>query len=239
MDDYSKIFGNKQTILVVMAHPDDLDVMCGGTIARLCADGKKVISVKVTTGNRGSRDSNITATALAKTRAQEDANAMQALGVHESINLGLNDGSVTNSSEVIERIAYQIRKHQPDLIITTNPEQIVVHRGPGQNHVNHRDHRNVAISTVDAAYPFSRDRAFFSDQLDDPAIKPSTCYEMLFVDCWDGIDEVNVSIAGFEQQKQRAITCHASQFTKESAEQAFAFYTKNGQTETFRYLVFN
>lgn len=239
MDAYNQIFDNKKTILVVMAHPDDMDVMCGGTIARLCADGKKVISVKVTTGNRGSRDSTITPDELAKKRAQEDANAMHVLGVHQSVTLGLDDGAVTNSTQVIEKIAYQIRKHQPDLIITTNPEQVLIHRGPGQNHVNHRDHRNVAVSTVDAAYPFSRDHAFFTQQFDDPAIKPSTCSEMLFVDSWDGIDEVSINIEGFTDKKRQAIECHESQFTKQSAKQAMDMFAPNPTIEKFRHLIFN
>lgn len=221
-----------------MAHPDDLDVMCGGTIARLCADGKKVISVKVTTGNRGSQGSDIKPEDLAKIRANEDAEAMKALGVSESVSLGFDDGSVTQSEDVIKAIALQIRKFQPDLIFTTNPTDVIVHRSAGQNHVNHRDHRNVAINTVDAAYPFSRDRAFFAEQFDDPNIQPSTCNEMLFVDSWSGIDEVKINISGFENKKLQAIECHKSQFAKESAKEAYDLFTKGGNTEIFRHIVF-
>ncbi|HEU5187679.1 MAG TPA: PIG-L deacetylase family protein [Candidatus Saccharimonadales bacterium] len=239
MDQYEQIFANKQTILVVMAHPDDLDAMCGGTVARLCADGKKVVSVKVTTGNRGSQDSTIAPQELAKIRAQEDAKAMKVLGVHQSVSLGLDDGTVTNSQEVIEKIAYQIRTFQPDLIMTTNPEHVVIHRGPGKNHVNHRDHRNVAISTVDAAYPFSRDRAFFAEQFKDSGLRPSTCNEMLFVDSWDGTDEVTVSIKGYEAQKRAAIASHKSQFTEQSAHDVFNYFTREGHQEVFRHIVFN
>lgn len=237
-DAYHAIFDKKQTILVVMAHPDDLDAMCGGTVARLCADGKKVISVKVTTGNRGSRDSTINPEELAKTRAAEDTAAMKALGVQQSVSLGFDDGTITNSEKVIKAIAYQIRKYQPELIITTNPENVLIHKAPGVNWVNHRDHRNVAMSAVDAAYPFSRDRCFFTEQFDDPTIQPSKCNEMLFVDSWSGIDEVTIEIASFTDQKLQAISCHKSQFNIESAKHAFNFFTTNGTHETFRHIVF-
>ena len=152
-DKYQEIFNNKQTIMVIMAHPDDLDVFCGGTVARLVADGKKVISIKVTSGNRGSQDTDVTPEALAETRLNEDAAAMKALGVspENSINLGVDDGTVENSLSIIERLAYLIRKYQPQLIITTNPEPIIVRHSSGNNWINHRDHRNTAMCALDAA----------------------------------------------------------------------------------------
>lgn len=42
VDSYTKIFRDKQRILVVFAHPDDLELYCGGTVARLIGDGKKL-----------------------------------------------------------------------------------------------------------------------------------------------------------------------------------------------------
>ncbi|PJE66524.1 hypothetical protein COU93_03895, partial [Candidatus Shapirobacteria bacterium CG10_big_fil_rev_8_21_14_0_10_36_6] len=63
-DSYQKIFANKKKIMVVTAHPDDLEIMCGGLVARLVADGKIVRSVKVTTGDMGSRGVKISQTDL-------------------------------------------------------------------------------------------------------------------------------------------------------------------------------
>ncbi|MBI1811771.1 MAG: PIG-L family deacetylase [Nitrospirae bacterium] len=54
-DSYQRIFSKKNRILAVFAHPDDAELYAGGTIARLTQDGKIVRVVKVTSGNRGSR----------------------------------------------------------------------------------------------------------------------------------------------------------------------------------------
>src|SRR5674476_115869 len=138
MDSYSQIFSGKATVMVIMAHPDDLEVFCGGTVARLIADGKKVVSIKLTAGNRGSKDNSISIGDLAKQRLKEDATAMAVFGIapEDSVNLMINDGEVENSLDIIGKVAYQIRKFQPDLIITTNPENVIIRHSPGTNWVN-------------------------------------------------------------------------------------------------------
>src|SRR5688572_22562648 len=112
MDSYHKIFKNKQVAMVVMAHPDDLDAYCGGTVARLVADGKKVIALKLTAGNRGSQGRDVSTEQLATIRLNEDAEAMKTLGVKSEhcFNLEIGDGEVENSLKIIEQISYYIRK---------------------------------------------------------------------------------------------------------------------------------
>ncbi|HSE29613.1 MAG TPA: PIG-L deacetylase family protein [Candidatus Saccharimonadales bacterium] len=234
MDDYDQIFGDKKTVLVVTAHPDDLDAMCGGTVARLTADGKRVISIKTTTGNNGSRDSKISPAFLAKKRQTEDARAMKTLGLdpRDSVNLGFDDGSIENSKEVVERISYYIRKFQPQIIITLNPEKILISK-QGKTWVNHRDHRNTAAATVDATYPFSRDLSFFAKQFDDPKIKPSKCNEILFADYCPGEKQVKIKIDDFTGQKQKALESHASQFNEEAVKDVMNIYSVKQSDSTF------
>lgn len=242
-DKYHQIFANKSTVMVIMAHPDDLEVFCGGTVARLIDDGKRVISIKITTGNRGSKDQAISADQLGKQRLAEDARAMEILGIptYDSINLMLNDGEVENSLEDIERLAFYIRKFQPDLIITTNPEHIIIRHSPGTNWINHRDHRHTAMNALDAAYPYSRDRAFFSEHFDDPDITPGHCIEFLIADSWDGVDEVLIDVAQYVDKKLEAMICHESQVSTTAAKESVEFFTQHegidGQFEKFRYIV--
>lgn len=54
-DSFNKIFGNKKRILVIMPHPDDTELYCGATVARLIQSGKRVRVVKMTYGDKGSR----------------------------------------------------------------------------------------------------------------------------------------------------------------------------------------
>lgn len=59
-DSYPEIFATKTKVMFVMAHPDDAEIYAGGTIARLVADGKTVRIVKMTSGNKGSRQEKTT-----------------------------------------------------------------------------------------------------------------------------------------------------------------------------------
>lgn len=235
MDDYARIFDNKDVIMIVTAHPDDLDAMCGGTVARLTSDGKTVVSIKTTTGNNGSRDKVLSPAFLAKKRQAEDEKAMKKLGIkpEHSVSLGFDDGSIENTKEVIEQISYYIRKFQPQVVITLNPESTIVNGQGGKSWVNHRDHRNTARATVDAVYPFSRDRSFFANQFHDTSIKPSRCNELLLADFCPGENAAKINITDFTDQKLAALECHASQFSKESAKQVAKMYNITQENKSF------
>jgi LmbE family N-acetylglucosaminyl deacetylase len=133
-DSFNRIFASKSKILVVMAHPDDTEIFAGGTIARLIYSGKQVRSVKITSGNKGSRQEIITENDLGNLRLKEDQEAMRILGIkdEDNINLGIGDGEVVNSLEVIGKIVQQIRLFQPDIVITHNPENVVIKHGSGE-----------------------------------------------------------------------------------------------------------
>ena len=197
-DAYKQILENKQRILVVLAHPDDAEIYCGGTIARLTKDGKRVRIVKMTSGNRGSRQEITTEAKLKIIREKEDKKSMQVLGIKpvDNIYLDFHDGEVNNQLSTIEKIAWQIRDFQPDIIITHNPEDVIIRFDKDINWVNHRDHRNTGISTIDAAYPYSRDTLFFPDQL--KKLKTHGTEEFLLVDYYDHPDLVEIDITGFE-----------------------------------------
>jgi LmbE family N-acetylglucosaminyl deacetylase len=243
LDAYNKVFADKHTIMVIMAHPDDLEVFCAGTVARLIADGKRVVSIKLTSGNRGSKDAKVSLTELAKTRLAEDAKAMAVLGIkpEDSVNLEINDGEVENTLAIIGLVAYHIRKFQPELIITTNPETIISRHSEGTNWVNHRDHRLTAACALDAAYPYSRDRSFFPAHFEDPAIKPAHCTEFLIADSWSGVDEVLIDMADYRAVAKRAMLCHASQVNESYADNSITFFTTHegapGSYEKFRHVI--
>lgn len=239
-DSYQQIFQDKKKILVVFAHPDDAEIYCGGTIAKLTQDSKRVRIVKMTFGNRGSRQEIITEAKLKKIREKEDKKSMQVLGIkpEDNIYLGFHDGEVDNNLPTIEKIAWQIRDFQPDLIITHNPEGVIIRFDKDINWVNHRDHRNTGKSTIDAAYPYSRDTLFFPDQL--KKLKTHGCVEFLLVDYYQHEDCVQVDITGFEKTRTKAIASHSSQYTPKHAQISTDFFTKrsNGKYfEKFRYVI--
>ncbi len=239
-DSYDSIFANKESVLFVFAHPDDAEIYCGGIIARLIADGKKVKLVKMTAGNKGSRQEQVSEAQLAQTREEEDRLALQILGLQESDseNLHFGDGEVENSLHTIEKLVAVIRSFKPDLVVTHNPEKVLIRDSGGDFYVNHRDHRATAVSVVDAAYPYSRDLLFFPQQIKD-GLQSHTVTEFLFVDSWGDQDSISIEITDFERQRTAAIACHSSQYSAEKAQASsdyFAPEIEGRRFEQFRYV---
>lgn len=244
-DSYSKIFADKQRIMAVFAHPDDLELYAGGTVARLTSDGKTVRSVKVTSGDMGSRKLKVTREELQKIRENEDAASMAKLGIlpENNIYLRIPDGTVDNNLNIIGQLALQIRLFQPDLIITHNPENKIIRFDKDSNWVNHRDHLNTGLVTIDASYPYSRDLLFFPEHFQDPLAKSWNCSEFLFVDSYDHQDSIFVDVTDNLPIRIAAHALHSSQYSMEQAVESAEFFTgkwdKSGtkKYETFRYCI--
>jgi len=242
-DSYSNIFGNKKRILVVMPHPDDTELYAGGTIARLLSDGKRVRVVKMTFGDRGCQQEEITKEKLREKREKEDREAMKVLGIwdEDNVYLGINDGGIEDDLKTIGKVVYQIRVFQPELIITTNPEDSFIRFEKDVNWVNHRDHRNCAKVTVDAAYPYSRDLLFFPEQLKKAGVKPHICSQFLLTDYYDHPDLVYIKVTNYIEKRVQVHASHASQYSYQDVQSSADFFTRiEGATERFerfRYVV--
>lgn len=100
----------KIDILAIGAHPDDVELGCGGTLAKLISAGKTVAVVDLTQGELGTRGTNFT-------RAEEAANASKILGLSARENLKMKDGFLQNSEEYQMQIVKIIRKYQPEIVL--------------------------------------------------------------------------------------------------------------------------
>src|SRR5215218_9291259 len=105
------------SVLVVMAHPDDAEFGCGGTIAKWAAEGKIINYVLCTSGDKGSSDPDVSPFRLAQTRRTEQMNAAQALGAQEVTFLEHADGTLQNSIALRRDIVREIRRYRPDAVI--------------------------------------------------------------------------------------------------------------------------
>jgi bacillithiol biosynthesis deacetylase BshB1 len=99
----------KVDVLAIGAHPDDVELGCGGTVAKLISEGKTVAVVDLTQGELGTRGTNFT-------RAEEAANGARILGVSARENLKMRDGFLQNSEEYQMKIVQMIRKFQPEIV---------------------------------------------------------------------------------------------------------------------------
>ncbi len=105
----------KLDILALAAHPDDVELSCGGTIAKYCTMGKSVGIVDFTQGQMGTKGS-------PELRLEEAANAAKVLGLAARENLGLQDVMFENSVENQLKIVQVIRKYKPEILLINAPK---------------------------------------------------------------------------------------------------------------------
>jgi LmbE family N-acetylglucosaminyl deacetylase len=242
-DAFDTVFSDIQSVMVVMPHPDDTELYCGGTLARLISKGIEVICIKMTNGGKGTKQTDVSEKELTAKRSEDDKRAALALGVKPENNIQLNipDGEVNLDLSNIEKLAFYFRKFRPDMLITCNPEDVIIRFAEGSNWVNHRDHRHTAQLAVDAAYPYSRDTAFFPKHLTKISsdYKPVTLF--LFSDYYDHPDLVYIDITDHLEAKAKAWRCHETAYTPEQVDSSIEFLNRDGDTsryyEAFRFVI--
>ncbi|HEU4759658.1 MAG TPA: PIG-L family deacetylase [Dehalococcoidia bacterium] len=136
---------NEKTVLVIVAHGDDMEFMAGGTMARMAAMGYTIREVIATNNERGTLDLQWRADLLAEARRKEARRGARVLGVDPDIEfLGYEDGrlSETPLNELREKCMRAIRGHRPDILFTWDPFA---------SYENHQDHRAVSWAAMEAA----------------------------------------------------------------------------------------
>jgi LmbE family N-acetylglucosaminyl deacetylase len=194
-----------ERVLVVAAHPDDIEFGAAGTVARWVAEGAAVRYLLVTRGDKGSDDPDADVAALVHLREAEQRAAAAELGVDGVDFLDEPDGQVEPSLALRERITHAIRSYRPEIVMTHDPTVLFVNN----EWVNHPDHRAVGQATVDAVFPTARDPLNFRDHL-DAGLGPWKVAELYL---WS-TNEANqlVDIGGTMERKVAALAHHASQF---------------------------
>ena len=194
-----------ERVLVVAAHPDDIEFGAAGTVARWVAEGATVRYLLVTRGDKGSDDPSADVAALARLREEEQRAAAAELGVEGVDFLDEPDGQVMASLALRERITHAIRAFQPEIVMTHDPTVLFVNN----EWVNHPDHRAVGEATVDAVFPTARDPLNFRGHLDE-GLEPWKVAELYL---WS-TNEANqlVDIGATLEQKVASLARHASQF---------------------------
>jgi bacillithiol biosynthesis deacetylase BshB1 len=100
----------KVDVLAFGAHPDDIELGAGATVAKFVSEGKSVVAVDLTEGELGTRGS-------VEIRYQESSTASKILGIKARHNLQLSDGFFTNNKESQLKVIQMLRKYQPDIVL--------------------------------------------------------------------------------------------------------------------------
>jgi LmbE family N-acetylglucosaminyl deacetylase len=162
-----------QRVLVINAHPDDVDFSAAGTIALWTDAGIEVTYCIVTDGDAGGHDESVPRSGIATLRRAEQTAAAKHVGVHDLRFLGYPDGRVEATLALRRDLAREIRQVRPDRLLCPSPERNYARLG-----VSHPDHRAVGSAALDAVYPDARNPFAFPELLADEGLKPWTVREV-------------------------------------------------------------
>ncbi|MGY5353745.1 bacillithiol biosynthesis deacetylase BshB1 [Wenyingzhuangia sp. IMCC45467] len=182
----------KLDILAIGAHPDDVELGCGATIAKEVAEGKLVGILDLTKGELGTRGT-------PKIRAMEAEAAAGILGVMVRENLGLPDGFLENTKEYQLKIVEIIRKYQPDIVLCNAIDD------------RHPDHAKASKLTSDACF-LSGLRAIKTNvgSGEQEAWRPKSVFHYIQ---WKNIEpDFVVDVSDYIDVKENAIKAFKSQF---------------------------
>ena len=160
-------------ILVVNAHPDDVDFSAAGTIALWTDAGIEVTYCIVTDGDAGGHDESLPRAEVPPLRRAEQTAAAKQVGVHDLRFLGYPDGRVEATLGLRKDLARVIRQVRPDRLLSPSPE-----RNYARLPANHPDHRAVGSSALDAVYPDARNPFAFAELRAEEGLEPWTVREV-------------------------------------------------------------
>lgn len=182
----------KVDILAFGAHPDDVELGCGGTLAKEIAAGKTVAIVDLTQGELGTRGS-------AELRMVEATNAAKVLGVHARENLKMADGFFMNDKEHQLEVIKMIRKYQPEIVICNAKRD------------RHIDHGKGSSLVSDACFLSGLQKiATTVDGASQEKWRPKVVYH--YMQWYDDKPDFIVDVTGYLDQKIESVKAYRSQF---------------------------
>jgi LmbE family N-acetylglucosaminyl deacetylase len=192
-----------ERILVVTAHPDDVDFGVAGSVATWVKAGIEVAYCIVTDGDAGGSDRTITRPQMATIRQQEQRAAAAEVGVTDVTYLGYPDGRLVPSIELRRDISRQVRIHRPERLVCQSPDRMWDRLG-----ASHPDHLAAGEAAVCAAYPDARN-PFAHPELLAEGLEPHAVAE-LWMMAAPGANRA-VDVTDTFDRKIAALLCHRSQ----------------------------
>jgi LmbE family N-acetylglucosaminyl deacetylase len=195
-----------ETILVVTAHPDDVDFGAAGSVAAWTGEGASVTYCVVTDGDAGGFDPAVPRSEIAGMRRAEQTAAAKEVGVSDLVFLGHPDGRLEPTIQLRRDIARVIRQVRPDRVVAQSPERIW-----DRIFASHPDHLAAGEATVCAVYPDARNPFAFPELLAEEGLEAHTVAELWLMATARADTFVDVT-ATFDR-KLAALRAHVSQNT--------------------------
>ena len=201
----SDAFYAPQRALVIVAHPDDIEFGCAGTVARWVKAGAEVCYVLCTSGDVGIAKPELTRAQVTEIREAEQLAAAEVVGVTEVVFLREPDGTLVNTLDLRKRLVREIRRFQPEVVVCLDPTLFFV---SSNTYINHPDHRAAGTAAVDAVFPAAGQPHVFEEL----AQEGLTAHKVrkLYIDSW-GNGDTFVNITDTIDLKLAALRKHVSQ----------------------------
>ncbi|MGJ5640668.1 bacillithiol biosynthesis deacetylase BshB1 [Formosa sp. S-31] len=205
----------KLDILAIGAHPDDVELGCGGTIAKEISNGKSVGIIDLTRGELGTRGTE-------ETRAEESAEAAKILGVSVRENLGFADGFFVNDKKHQLEIIKMIRKYQPEIVLCNAIDD------------RHIDHGKGSKLVSDACFLSGLKKIETEmDGISQEQWRPKLVYHYIQ---WKNIEpDFVVDISDFIEMKEKAVYAYKTQFFDPASKEPETPISSKNFTDSINY----
>ena len=206
----------KIDILAFGAHPDDVELSCGGTIHKSITQGKTVGIVDLTEGELGTRGD-------VKTRANESNNAADVLGVNFRINLKMPDGFIIGSKQNQLKVIELIRQYKPEVVFCNSVDD------------RHPDHSKASTLVREACYLSGLIKIITKDSkgLVQDSWRPRAVYSYIQ---WKSLKpDFVVDISSSIDIKMDAVNCYKSQFYNPISSEPITPISTRNFIESVRY----
>jgi LmbE family N-acetylglucosaminyl deacetylase len=192
-------------VLVIVAHPDDVDYGAAGTVASWTSSGVEVAYCIVTDGDAGGFDASVPRSAIAGIRQEEQRKAAAVVGVTDVEFLGYPDGRLTVGLPLRRDIARVIRRVRPDRVVVQSPV-----RDLRSMYGSHPDHTAAAEAAMCAVYPDARNPFAHPELLREEGLEAHTVAQVWVMSPNDRADHY-IDITDHFEQKLAALSAHTSQ----------------------------
>jgi LmbE family N-acetylglucosaminyl deacetylase len=202
----SNTFYVPERVMVIVAHPDDPEFSCAGTIARWARAGAKICYVLCTSGDVGIAEPGITRDQAAQIREAEQREACRITGVEDVVFLREPDGMLMPTLELRRKLVREIRRFRPEVVVTGDPTRLFA----GENYINHPDHRAASLAALDAVFPAAGQPNLFEEIAEEGFKAHKT--RKVYIITWE-ISEATefVNIESTIDVKIEALRAHKSQ----------------------------
>jgi len=182
----------KLDVLAIGAHPDDIELTCGGTLIKLGKQGKRVGIVDLTEGELGTRGT-------PEIRAAEAAEAARILGAAVRENLAITDGNIENNPDNRRKLIVAIRKYRPDVVLIPHmPDR-------------HPDHEHAHILCKESCFYAGLERIETdADGMQQKPFRPRALYH--YMQWFEFVPSFIVDVSDEYEQRMSAVRAFRSQF---------------------------